>query len=417
MEEQTIIYILIILLVIFIILFIVINKYVTRVGLYDMLILYIILAFLILAYYNSEKLNNQQFDYKPSIHSVNNTNNTTQDFTKIDITKIDPENYGIGGLDKEIKDLFRSVLFTRLLPKDQFKLSKLRHVKGCILHGPPGTGKTTVVRALANIIGTKNLTFVKGPEIYNKYVGQSEENIRSLFNPAKNDYRLYGDKSPLHIICIDEIDSLTTKRGSNFGSGVDDKVLNQLLTEMDGLEEYDNFIIFGTTNRLDMLDEAILRPGRFDVKIKIGRPNLIARKSIIKVQLDGMHKANMLSNDININKIAELTEHYTGADISGVVKNAFSRASKRYIENKESIKITMDDILLSLKEIKPIIGAKEKRELELEKSENTTNANDADNNNDADAINNDFLNDLLNNYKNLSDIDELPDFGNIKYKN
>lgn len=194
------------------------------------------------------------------------------------------ENMGIGGLDKEFWLIFRRAFASRIYPQDLVQKLGIRHVKGLVLYGPPGTGKTLMARQIAKMLHAREPKIVNGPEILNKYVGQSEENIRSLFKDAELEYKSKGEDSELHIIVFDELDAICKQRGGrNDGTGVGDSVVNQLLAKMDGVEELNNILIIGMTNRLDMLDEALLRPGRFEVQLEIGLPNQEGRAQILKI--------------------------------------------------------------------------------------------------------------------------------------
>merc|ERR1711924_260899 len=137
-----------------------------------------------------------------------------------------------------------------------------------LLYGPPGTGKTLIARQLAKFLKAAEPKIVNGPEVLNKYVGASEENIRKLFEDAEKEQKQMGENSQLHIIIFDEIDAICKQRGSSKDStGVADTIVNQLLTKIDGVDALNNILLIGMTNRLDMIDEALLRPGRLEVQI------------------------------------------------------------------------------------------------------------------------------------------------------
>lgn len=194
------------------------------------------------------------------------------------------EDMGIGGLDKEFWTIFRRAFASRIYPQDLVQKLGIKHVKGLILYGPPGTGKTLMARQIAKMLHARDPKIINGPEILNKYVGQSEENIRALFRDAELEYKSKGDNSQLHIIIFDELDAICRQRGArNDGVGVGDSVVNQLLAKMDGVEQLNNILIIGMTNRLDMLDEALLRPGRFEVQLEIGLPTYEGRVQILKI--------------------------------------------------------------------------------------------------------------------------------------
>lgn len=153
-----------------------------------------------------------------------------------------------------------------------------------MLFGPPGTGKTLIARQIGQMLNAKEPKIVNGPEILNKFVGASEENIRKLFKDAEVEYKARGDDSELHIIIFDEIDAICKQRGSkNDGTGVGDSIVNQLLSKLDGVEQLNNILVIGMTNRLDMIDEALIRPGRLEVHMEIGLPDEKGRLQIFKI--------------------------------------------------------------------------------------------------------------------------------------
>lgn len=176
----------------------------------------------------------------------------------------------IAGIDQELSSLFRRVFASRLTPPELAQSIGLRHVKGVLLYGPPGTGKTLVARKIAQVLTTRRPKVVNGPEIFNHLLGSSEQRIRELFKPAEEEWKRQKEKSAMHVIIIDEIDAVCRRRGG--GSSADsashahrDAVVNQFLTKIDGLEQQHNILVIGTTNRLDILDEAVLRPGRLEL--------------------------------------------------------------------------------------------------------------------------------------------------------
>lgn len=143
-----------------------------------------------------------------------------------------------------------------------------------LLFGPPGTGKTLIARTLAKCLNAEECKVVNGPELFDKFVGETERKIRELFAKAEEDQKLNGDDSGLHVIVFDEIDSICKQRGSiGSGTGVRDDAVNQLLTKIDGVESLNNILVIGMTNRKDLLDDAILRPGRLELHVEIGLPD------------------------------------------------------------------------------------------------------------------------------------------------
>ncbi|MBO3767923.1 MAG: CDC48 family AAA ATPase [Candidatus Brockarchaeota archaeon] len=215
----------------------------------------------------------------------------------------------IGGLEDVKRELNMSIEWP-LKYSELFQQLGIKQPKGVLLIGPPGTGKTLLAKALATE-SEANFISIKGPELLSKWVGESEKGIREIFRKARQ-------ASPC-IIFFDEIDAIAPVRGSGFGdSNVTERMISQLLTEMDGLEELKGVVIVAATNRPDMIDPALLRPGRFDKIIKLGWPNYETRVAIFEVHLRG----KPIASDVNIHKLAELTEGFTGADIAYVVNEA-----------------------------------------------------------------------------------------------
>ena len=193
--------------------------------------------------------------------------------------------------------------------------------KGILLYGPPGTGKTLLAKAVASE-SDSNFILVRGPELINKYVGESEKGLRQIFEKARQ-------ASPA-IIFFDEIDSIAPKRGLSHDSQVTERIVNTLLSEMDGLEELNDVIVLAATNRPDIIDSALLRPGRFDKILFIGAPTKDERLEILKI-----HTRNMpLEKDVKLNKLAEQTEGYSGADLQAVVREAGLLTLREDIKSK-----------------------------------------------------------------------------------
>ncbi len=191
--------------------------------------------------------------------------------------------------------------------------------RGIMLYGPPGTGKTMLAKAVASE-SEANFISVKGPEFLSKWVGESEKAVRETFRKARQ-------ASPC-VIFMDEIDSITGTRGGGEDNKVTERVISQMLTEMDGLEALNDVVVIAATNRPDMVDPALLRPGRFDKSIYIGLPDLEARKSILRIHAKG----KPLSDDVDFDEIAKRTEEYSGADLAAVVNEAVMLAVKEIVE-------------------------------------------------------------------------------------
>jgi vesicle-fusing ATPase len=164
---------------------------------------------------------------------------------------------------------------------------------------------------------------VNGPEVLSKYQGESEENIRKLFKEAEDDMKTKGDQSPLHIIIFDEIDAICRQRGSvQSGTGVQETIVNQLLSKIDGVDSLNNILIIGMTNRKDMIDEAMLRPGRLEIHLEIGLPDEPGRLQIFEIHTKDMRSNGLMADDVDLKNLAALTKNYTGAEIEAVCRGA-----------------------------------------------------------------------------------------------
>jgi transitional endoplasmic reticulum ATPase len=254
----------------------------------------------------------------------------------------------IGDLEEAKQELIETVEWPLKYP-GVFEYAKASPPKGILLYGPPGTGKTLLAKALATE-SEVNFISVKGPELLSKWVGESEKGVRETFRKART-------AAPA-IIFFDEIDSLAPRRGAGYAdSGVTERVISQLLTELDGLEELRNVVVLAATNRPDIIDPALLRPGRFDRLIYVPPPDLEARKEILRVHLRG----KPLAEDVDVDKLAEQTEHYVGADLEAICKEASMIAIREYINRekpdkgvKPSFKIEMRHFEEALKKVKPL---------------------------------------------------------------
>ena len=273
------------------------------------------------------------------------------------------EEIGIGGLNKELIGCFRRALSTRAFKPIIAEKLGIKHVKGILLFGPPGTGKTLIARKIGSMITEREPKIVNGPEIIDKFIGQSEKNIRELFADAKLDYNLNGDNADLHVIIFDEIDAICKTRGrSGAQSGVNDSVVNQLLSMIDGVDKLNNIFIIAMTNRKDLLDEALLRAGRIEVHIEVGLPDLEGRKQIFRIHTNNMQTNSMMGKDVDINELAYLTDNYSGAEIESVVINSGARAlyeqlssTKKEIKDTDII-VNMTHFLYAVEEVSPAFG-------------------------------------------------------------
>lgn len=278
------------------------------------------------------------------------------------------ENLGIGGLDLEFSQIFRRAFASRTVSPSLVEKLGVRHVKGLLLYGPPGTGKTLIARQIGKMLNVKEIQIVNGPEMLSKYVGSSEENIRKLFKNAEADEKSMGKNSPLHIIIFDELDSVFKQRGSGStgGTGVGDNVVNQLLAKMDGVEPLNNILIIGMTNRLDLIDSALLRPGRFEIQIEISLPDEKGRKEILLIHTKKMADNNLLDKDFDFDEFAALTKNYTGAELEGLCNSASSFAIYEQrgeelgkMASNANVRLSRNFFLMALNEVKPAFGIDE----------------------------------------------------------
>lgn len=280
------------------------------------------------------------------------------------------ENMGIGGLDTEFSSIFRRAFASRIFPPGLIEKLGIQHVKGILLYGPPGTGKTLIARQIGKMLNSREPKVINGPEVLNKYVGQSEENIRKLFADAEKEYKEKGDESGLHIIIFDELDAVCKQRGSGAGggTGVGDSVVNQLLSKLDGVDQLNNILLIGMTNRMDMIDDALLRPGRLEVHMEISLPDEAGRAQILKIHTSKMRENNVMEKDVNVAELASLTKNFSGAEIGGLVKSASSFAFNRHVkvgtvagvsDDIENMKVNRGDFMKALDEVKAAFGVSE----------------------------------------------------------
>jgi transitional endoplasmic reticulum ATPase len=257
----------------------------------------------------------------------------------------------IGGLSS-IKQELQEAVEWPLKYNQIFTYSDATPPKGILLYGPPGTGKTLMAKAAANE-SEANFISIKGPELLSKWVGESEKGVREIFRKARQ-------AAPC-IIFFDEMDAITPARGGNFGdSHVTERVISQFLTELDGLEILTNVIVIGATNRPDIIDPALLRPGRFDRILYVPPPDRESRLQIIKIHTKKKH----LAEDVDINRLADDTDGYTGADIASLASAAVMLALREHIskykdskeaeKHKEELKIHMKHFEEAMKKIRPL---------------------------------------------------------------
>ncbi|MFB6250727.1 MAG: CDC48 family AAA ATPase [Halobellus sp.] len=266
----------------------------------------------------------------------------------------------VGGLD-DTKERLRETIQWPLDYPDVFEQMDMQSAKGVLMYGPPGTGKTMLAKAVANE-SESNFISVKGPELLNKYVGESEKGVREIFQKAR-------ENAPT-VVFFDEIDSIATERGSNTGdSGVSERVVSQLLTELDGLETLEDVVVVATTNRPDLIDAALLRPGRLDRHVHVPVPDEGARRAIFQVHTQ--HKP--LADDVDLDSLSRRTEGYVGADIEAVCREASMAASREFINSVSpeevgdsigNVRVTMDHFEHALDEVGPSVTAETRERYE-----------------------------------------------------
>ncbi len=253
----------------------------------------------------------------------------------------------VGGLE-ETKERLREAIQWPLEYPEVFEQMDMQAAKGVLMYGPPGTGKTLLAKAIANE-SQSNFISIKGPELLNKYVGESEKGVREVFEKARAN-------APT-VVFFDEIDSIAGKRGQNSGdSGVGERVVSQLLTELDGLEELEDVVVIATTNRPDLIDPALVRPGRLDRHIHVPVPDEGGRRKILEVHT----RDKPLADDVDLDKLARKTEGYVGADIEALAREATMAATREFIGSVDpddvddsvgNVRITSDHFEHALEEV------------------------------------------------------------------
>jgi vesicle-fusing ATPase len=292
-----------------------------------------------------------------------------QKANNIFLSDFDFEKLGIGGLDSEFNQIFRRAFASRIWPPHIIKQMGINHVRGMLLFGPPGCGKTLIARQIGKVLNAREPKIVNGPEILNKFVGGSEEKIRELFADAEKEQAEVGDQSMLHIVIMDEMDAICKQRGSSRdGTGVSDSVVNQLLSKIDGVDSLNNILLIGMTNRKDMIDDALLRPGRLEVHVEIGLPDLKGRIQILNIHTRNMYENKRVEKEVmdRLPELAEKSKNFSGAELEGLVKAASSYALTRCVDVKDLSKAPDDkalilqwaDFELALEDVEPKFGAK-----------------------------------------------------------
>ncbi len=253
----------------------------------------------------------------------------------------------VGGLE-DTKERLRETIQWPLEYPGVFDQMDMQAAKGVLMYGPPGTGKTLLAKAIANE-SKSNFISIKGPELLNKYVGESEKGVREVFEKARAN-------APT-VIFFDEIDSMAGERGKNSGdSGVGERVVSQLLTELDGLEELEDVVVIATTNRPDLIDSALVRPGRLDRHVHVPVPDEEARRKIFEVHT----RSKPLADDVDLDDLARKTEGYVGADIEALCREASMAATREFIKSVDpedvddsvgNVRVTADHFEHALEEV------------------------------------------------------------------
>jgi transitional endoplasmic reticulum ATPase len=251
----------------------------------------------------------------------------------------------IGGL-QQVKEELAEAIEWPLKHANLFAEANVEPPKGILLYGPPGTGKTMIAKAVA-ATSEANFISIKGPELISKWVGESEKGVREVFRKARQ-------AAPC-VIFFDELDAVAPRRGGSEGDAhVTERLLSQMLTELDGLEDLKGVVVIGATNRPDIIDEALLRPGRFDRILEVPAPDKEARKHIFQIHT----KKKPLESDVNLDKLVEMTEGMTGADIAALVNAAAMTAIKEHVRQKSGskLRISMRYFETALNKIKKKLG-------------------------------------------------------------
>ena len=244
-----------------------------------------------------------------------------------------------GGLEN-VKQHLKEAVEWPLKNPEMFSRLGIRPPKGILLYGPPGCGKTLLARAVATE-SEANFISIKGPEVFSKWVGESEKAIREVFRKAR--------MAAPSVVFLDEMDSLTPRRGMGMSdSGVSERVISQLLTEMDGVVTLQDIVVIAATNRPDMVDTAVLRPGRFDRLIYVPEPDEKSRLQILKIYTKSMP----IGKDVDLTQLAVMSKYYSGADIESLCREAAMHALRRDVNSSE---VTMKDFQDAMKEMGPSV--------------------------------------------------------------
>jgi transitional endoplasmic reticulum ATPase len=260
----------------------------------------------------------------------------------VDIPNVDFDD--IGGLENIKEQIIKSIVWPTQY-EELYKEFGCKAPKGIIFYGSPGTGKTLMAKAIASL-NNANFISVKGPELLSKWVGESEKGLREIFKRAKQ-------AAPC-VVFFDEIDSIVPARGRGLDGSATERMLCQMLTEIDGVEDLNGVLILGATNRLDIIDPALLRPGRFGMTLEFKEPTLQERIEILKIHLKG----KPIADDVDLFNLAQSTEGFTGADIMELCQNAALEALSEYIHDVETGNSLKKAAAIKYKHFKNIINIK-----------------------------------------------------------
>lgn len=296
-------------------------------------------------------------EYIPEMETTSQLSGIPLDFTSL----------GIGGLKNEVSQIIRTLFYSRIINPELAKAYGLtnRHAKGILLAGLPGTGKSMLAAKLGELFVKENVRVIHGPELKNSYYGQTQQNLANIFNHAIN------NPKQLYVYIFEEIDALFPSRSNNdsVSSANNNDLVARFLPILDGPNALKNIIVIGTTNRKELIDEALLRPGRFDAVIDIGLPDEKARLEILQCHLRKLDNI-ILQPDIDLLEIAKLTKYFTGAELVLLLKNAIDYAVEKdlttennyLIQRKDIInlqqaeKLSQNYLLKAFKEIRPAYG-------------------------------------------------------------
>lgn len=276
----------------------------------------------------------------------------------------------IGGLDEQFKTIFQEAFAPRIL-QNKIEDCGQKITRGILLYGPPGCGKTLLARKISELLNATKITIVNGPELKSKWHGESEQNIRKLFEePEKEMIRIQKGLIPreqmgLYVIIIDELDSFVVSRKSR-SDDTNNSIVGQFLSKIDQINPVlENILIIGMTNRKSSLDKALLRPGRIETHIEVTIPNYEGRLSILNIHTKKLRELGFLDEGVDLEQIARITHNFTGAELESVIRKTTHYCMSKMIDEKTMshvsdsvLKLYMEDLVKSVEEITPMMGEK-----------------------------------------------------------